>query len=100
MNYVDNDFVIDELNNIHRNKFDIEIDWFSGIFEPKQHSSTRIEKSIEYWRKGLKDHLASHNVEPEKLTLLKFVWPSGQRKFMIAADDRGKEYKIYVNEVK
>jgi hypothetical protein len=93
MNYVENDFVIDELNNIHRKKYDIEINWFSGKFKPKQLSSARIEKSIKFWRSWLEDHLDSHNVEFERLSSLNFVWPSGQGKFMAAVDDRGKEYK-------
>jgi hypothetical protein len=100
MNYVDSDYVIDELSNIHSKGFDIEVDWLSRRFSPAQMASPRIKKSIGYWGDSLKKHLLSHNVELEKLTSIKFVWPSEQRRYMFATDDRGKEYKIYVNEIK
>lgn len=100
MNYVDSDYVFDELANIHRKGYDIEVDWKTRKFTPDTMASDRIKKSIGYWGDSLKKHLASHNVELEKLESLKFVWPAGQRKYMLAIDDRGKEYKIYVNEVK
>lgn len=100
MNYVDSGYVIDELANIHRNGYDIEVDWKTRKFTPDGMAGERIKKSIGYWSDSLQKHLASHNVELEKLVSLKFVWPSGQRKFMFASDDRGKEYKIYINEVK
>ena len=100
MNYVDSDYVIDELSNIHSKGYDIEVDWKSLKFTPDQMASSRIKKSISYWGNSLIKHLSSHNVEAEKLTSLKFVWPAGHRKYMLATDDRGKEYKIYVNEIK
>ena len=100
MNYVDSDYVIDELANIHRNGYDIEVDWKTRTFTPDTMASDRVKKSIGYWGDSLNKHLASHNVELEKLESLKFVWPAGQRKYMLAFDDRGKEYKIYVNEGK
>ena len=98
MNYVDSQFVIDELREIHRNGHDIEIDWLTGSFEPGKLASPRIEKSVEYWKNALEAHLASHKVDPARLASLKFIWPSGQRKFMLAVDDRCKKYKIHVNE--
>ncbi len=100
MNYVDNDFVIDELAKIHIKGYDIEVDWLTRKFEPVQMASPRIEKSIGYWANSLKKHLSSQDVEIERLNTLFFKWPAGQRKFMFAIDDRGKEYKIYVNETK
>jgi len=100
MNYVDSDYVIDELANIHRKGYDIEVDWVARKFEPETMASDRIKRSIGYWGDSLKKHMSSHNVDLDKLESLKFVWPAGQRKFMQAIDDRGKEYKIYVNEIK
>ena len=100
MNFVDDDYVIDELSNIHRKGFDIEVDWLSRKVSPDQMVSPRLRKSIDYWGDSLKKHLSSHNVELERLDSLMFVWPSGERKFMLARDDRGKEYKMYVNETK
>lgn len=100
MNYVDDDYVIDELGNIHRKGYHIEVDWLSRKFEPEQMATPRIKKSIGYWGDSLAEHLSSQNVDIKKLTFLKFVWPAKQRKYMLATDDRGKDYKIYVNEFK
>ena len=98
MNNVDGYYVIDELVGMHNKGLDIEIDWLSRKFEPQQFASHRINESIGYWAGSLEKRLSSQNVELEKLTVLKFVWPAKQRKYMTAVDDRGKDYKIYVDE--
>ena len=36
MNYVDGDYVIDELAKIHAEGKDIEVDWLSGRFKPAE----------------------------------------------------------------
>ncbi|MGM0951345.1 MAG: hypothetical protein ACQEW7_00050 [Pseudomonadota bacterium] len=100
MNYVDGGYVIDELANIHRQGYDIEVDWLIRRFVPENMASSRINKSIGYWADSLPKHMASHSVDLESIKSLHFVWPAGQRKFMLAVDDREKEYKIYVNEIK
>jgi len=100
MNYVDDDYVIDELDKIHAEGHDIEVDWLTGQFKPATLITPRIQKSIGYWRDSLKKHMASQSVELSALSYLKFHWPARERKYMQAFDDRGKEYKIYVNETK
>lgn len=100
MNYVDRDYVIDDLAQIHRKGYDIEVNWLSGQFAPAHMSSTRIKKSIVMYRQRLQQHLASENVDVDRLIQLKFCWPAKGRKYMQAIDDRGKKYKIYVQEYK
>ena len=100
MNYVDDDYVMDELNKMHIAGHDIEVDWLTGQFMPAAMVTPRIQKSIGYWRDSLKKHLASQDVEMSAISTLLFRWPAHQRKYMQAIDDRGKEYKIYVNETK
>ena len=100
MNYVDGDYVIDELAEIHSKGYDIELNWLTRRFQPSELATSRIKKSIGYWGDTLKKRLSSQNVDIEKLSSLYFRWPAGGRKYMIAEDDRGKEYKIYVNEIK
>lgn len=100
MNYVDDDYVMDELEKIHATGNDIEVDWLTGTFSPEGMTTQRIQKSIGYWRDGLKEHMMSQNVDLNAITELKFRWPVRQRKHMLASDDRGKEYKTYVNESK
>jgi hypothetical protein len=99
LNWVDDGHVIDDLASIHNKGHDIEIDWLSGRFKPSSEETPRIKKSIRCSRgDSLRRQLASQNVDLDKLESLVFRWPEGQRKFMQARDDRGKEYKIYVNE--
>ena len=100
MNYVDSYYVMDELSNIHAKGHDIEVDWLTGTFKPQSLASSRIIKSIGYWKDTLAQHLTRHNVDPDALAELKFVWPARQRKQMVALDDRGKSYRMYVNEPK
>lgn len=100
MNYVDDDYVIDELVELHTKGFDIELNWLTREFNPKEVASKRLKISISIWGNSLKKDLLSQNVELEKLTSLYFKWPAIGRKQMVATDDRGKEYKIYVNEIK
>ena len=100
MNYVDDDYVIDELTKIHSAGNDISVDWLTGYFEPAVMETPRIKKSIGYWRDSLDKHLLSQNVDPACLKQIQFRWPARARKFMEAVDDRGQSYKIYVNETK
>jgi hypothetical protein len=100
MNYVNGDYVIDELRRIHAAGYDISIDWLIGRFEPAALETHRMQKSIEYWKNFLSNHLLSQKVEITRLSQMRFYWPARGRKFMEATDDRGKTYKIYVNEAK
>ena len=92
-NYVDDDFVLYELRNIHRKGYDISINWLNGEFEPSQLCSARLRKSISYWHNSLDKHLQKHNVSLSSLESLDFKWPANKGHYIIAIDDRGIEYK-------
>lgn len=100
MNYIDDDYVIDELRNINRNGYDIEIDWKSGTFSPEHRLTERIKNSIASYKIHLEKQLLSQNIDINRVESLVFYWPNKKRKHMIAIDDRGKEYKTFVNEIK
>ena len=100
MNYVDGDYVMDELIKIHAENIDIEVDWLSGYFSPSEMGTPRVLKSVGYWKEHLEKHLASQNVDVNAISELKFRWPAHHRKYMLALDDRGKEYRIFVSESK
>jgi hypothetical protein len=100
MNYVDDGYVIDELSDIHDKGQDIEVNWLTGSFKPEAFVSRRIRKSIGYWKDNLPNHLRRHEVVPAALTQLLFYWRARERKQMLAIDDRGKSYRVYVNESK
>jgi hypothetical protein len=92
-NYVDEDFVIDELRNIHRKGYDISVNWLTREFEPSELLSERIKKSIGYWADSLDEHLAKHNIESSALKSIEFKWPEKENHYIVAVDDRGIEHK-------
>ena len=99
MNYVDGDYVIDELIEIRSRGHDIEIDWLNNTFMPETEITPRIKTSMEQYSKDLKNHMQSLNVDVNCIYAMRFHWPARGRKYMWARDDRGKEYKIYVSEI-
>lgn len=100
MNYIRDGYVIDDLTSIHNQQLDIEVDWLSGAFAPASMETERIRASIECYRPSLEQLFARQHVDLASITQLQFHWPAGERKYMAATDDRGKAYKIYVNESK
>jgi hypothetical protein len=92
-NYVDDDFVLYELRNIHRKGYDISINWLTQEFEPNQLCSERIKKSIGYWANSLNENLQKQNVCLGSLQSLNFKWPAKQGHFIVAMDDRGTEHR-------
>lgn len=92
-NYVDSDFVIDELNKISGKDYDIKIDWKTKEFQPKTMISDRITKSIGYWYNNINEHFKSQNVEFDCLKSFELIWENGKRPKVIATDDRGKFYE-------
>lgn len=100
MNYVDDDFIHNELKKIHKKGKDITIDWLTGEFEPVSEKNDRLTKSIGHWRDGLEKHLAQQNVELNVFRTLNYCWPTDTGHFMEAQDDKGKAYKIEIAKTK
>jgi hypothetical protein len=96
LNYVDGDYVIDELSNISSKGCDIEIDWLNNTFMPEEELTPRIKKSMDDYWATLNQHMQSQNVDVNRIKTLKLYWPARGKKYMWARDDRGKEYKIYI----
>jgi hypothetical protein len=100
LNYVDDGYILDDLREIHKNGHDMTLDWLTLQFSPPELETARIKKSIGIWSKSIHRHFEKQNVDLSKIESLRFVWPAGSRKYMRATDDRGKDYKIYVHEIK
>ena len=100
MNYVDGGYVIDELVDIVSKGHDIEIDWLKNAFTPEEEETTRIKKSIDIYIANLKRQFQDQNVDVDSIKEMKLHWPAKGRKYMWARDDRGKEYRIYISEIK
>jgi hypothetical protein len=92
-NYIDSDFVLYELNAIHRKGHEIRIDWKTGDFQPYQFLSPRIRKSVSFWMVSLEEHFQRQNVDPNLLQTFEFVWPVKQGHYVVALDDRGVEHR-------
>lgn len=100
MNYVDGVHVVDEITRIRSHGFDIEINWLSGEWVCGIKPGESILKSIEIWRRGLAKHLESHKVDLACLRVLKQVIPARGDEYMVAVDDRGREYKVIIRETR
>jgi hypothetical protein len=100
MNYVDNGYVIDDLTDIASLGLDIEIDWVKNTFMPEAAATPRIKKAMADYHSDMKRHFQSHQLDVNRISAMKFFWPAGGRKYMWAEDDRGKQYTIYVSEIK
>lgn len=100
MNYVDGGYVIDELVDIRSRGFDIEIDWLNNAFMPEEKLTSRIKKSMAYYLDNLTKAMQSQSVDLHRINDLKLCWPATGRKYMWAKDDRGKEYTIFISEIK
>ena len=100
MNYVDGQYIIDELFDIRSRGFDIEIDWLNNTFIPEEELTSKIKNSMAYYSENLTRNMESQNVDLNRIKALKLHWPAKGRKYMWAKDDRGKEYKIHIAEIK
>ena len=96
MNHVDDVYIIDELRSIQQKGYDIQINWLNLGFNPIQMKTKKIEKSILYYSNKLEKQFSMHNVEFERIKSLLFIWKSEKNPYMLALDDRGKEYNIQV----
>ena len=93
MNYLDNGYVIDDLERIHRAGYDIRIDWLHCRFDPADIVTPRIQRSVGRTGDRLRAQFATQNVDLEKITVLSFHWPADGSMEMRATDDRGQEFR-------
>jgi len=96
MNCVDGVYVLDDLFDIRKKGYDIEIDWLNDRFTPESEATGPIRRSMADWRADLERHLASRDVDIDNVRGLKLVFPARGVCFMWAVDDRGREYRIYI----
>src|SRR5262245_36291940 len=67
-NYVDGDFVLDELHQRLRSAGDVLINFSTGVIEPSTAATPRVLKALAYWRAAMAEQFRSEQVEPERLT--------------------------------
>ena len=96
MNYIDADFVRNELTKINKKGEDISIDWLSGEFEPASARSDRIARSIALWRDHMPKHFTSHQIDLGCIKTLHFIWKATMIPAMSATDDRGELHIVEI----
>ena len=103
MNYVDDRYVVDVLEEIARDEPDheVEINFTSGQTAPMRvGENDTVAKSIRYWQEWLPKLLASQAVDPAAVDQVRVrlrLTRVGREVIVEAADDRGKQHKVFVN---
>ena len=101
MNYVDDDYIIDELSRLlsDRGINEIVIDPLNKHIDPERARTKRLLKSLGYWTGALPQQRQRENVlEHELATFRLHITRPGTSLDCVAraTDDRGKEYKVSV----
>ena len=102
MNYVDGEYIIDELDKLARSVpgNEIRIDFSSGSISPEATYPERLHKSVQYWMDWLPKHMRSHNIEPSAIGPVSFRFrlvKLGHEVIVEATDDRGTSHKKFVH---
>jgi len=102
MNYVDDDYVFDEMMRLlsGREVDEITLDPLNRTIAPVCARTPRLKKSLLHYSDWLLHQMKSVNVQPHELGSFNLVVKrrdGGQAEFTaVATDDRGKEYIVNV----
>lgn len=99
MNYVDGEYIVDILPDLIRKAdgHELHIQFPSGKLVPAIRCPRRLRKSIGYYTDWLPKHVASHELELERISDIRLTVTGtnvGTRYSVQAKDDRGVEYDI------
>lgn len=102
MNYVDGDYVMDEVFAlVRRDPHELWINFSSGEISPRGEYSARLLTAVAQYRADLPRHLRSQNVDPaavRNVTLHHRLTRRGHESVMTATDDRGVEHRVVVRQ--
>jgi hypothetical protein len=95
MNYVDDQYVIDILEDLvrHSSGHEVEINFSSGRVLPPSEYPEAFDKSIFYAADWLPKHIANHGLDPGCLSEVRLRYrltSEGREVIVSATDDRGK----------
>lgn len=102
MNYVDGDFVFEDLHELARQRRGekVTITWVPEIPEELSLLTPRIRKSIGYYRKALRQHFIKHDITPAAIVEMRTeVYVAENHRMYVRAytvDSRGKEHVQFV----
>ena len=102
MNYVDDRYICDVLDELARHApgHEIDINFANGQVSPAGEYPAVLHKSIAYWRDWLPKHIAKHQLEAGRLLDIHVRYrlvKLGHEIIVSATDDRGKEHKVFVH---
>ena len=91
MNYVDGDYVIDELTKVRRDY--IEIDFLEKTIIPPYLGKGRVMRSMSFYERSLRESAVRESVDLSKIKTFKLLWEVNDRlpKYLVI-DDRDKVY--------
>ena len=100
MNYIDDDYVMDEVNALVRTEpNEVWINFSTGEVLPPGDHSARLLKSVAHYRTQLVDYFLKHQVDPvvvRDVRLHHYLTPKGFETAMHAHDDRGIAHHVIV----
>jgi hypothetical protein len=99
MNYVDGDYVINDIIRMNKNGYNLKIDWLVPSIKDNPVVTQRIRKSISLNHSFLKRQLLSENVKIEKLNYFHLIWSQEEFPYVIAEDDRGITHKKTIKDL-
>jgi hypothetical protein len=101
MNYVDNTYICDLLDEMARTSTgsEVRINFSGEVSDLPPCSAPQLSKSFEHWKAWLPKLLEQQNVNPAKLNaiVLRYKLTRMGREILIEAlDDRGKKHNVLV----
>jgi len=101
-NYVDGDFVFEDVHRLARDRKGqgVTITWIPERPEELFNLTPRVRESIKYYRKALPEHLTRHSIEPSTISEMRTeVYVADNYRMYVRSyvlDCRGKEHVQFV----
>ncbi|WP_202839240.1 hypothetical protein [Luteimonas saliphila] len=102
MNYVDNDFVFEDMYQLARDRRGekVTVTWIPNRPEELFGLTPRVRESLKYYRKALSEHLVRHQIDPEAISEMRTeVYVAENHRMYVRSyvlDNRGKEHVQFV----
>lgn len=102
MNYVDNDFVFDDMYRLARDRRGekITVTWIPNRPEELFGLTPRVRESLKHYRNALPEHLVRHQIDPGAISEMRTeVYVAENHRMYVRSyvlDNRGKEHVQFV----
>lgn len=102
MNYVDHDFVFEDMYQLARDRRGekVTVTWIPARPEELFGFTPRVRESLKYYRRALSEHLVRHQIDPVAISEMRTeVYVAGNHRMYVRSyvlDNRGKEHVQFV----